>query len=122
MEYRGIAVSRGVAIAPVYLYRPWTPQVEEALIELADAESALADYYAARQEAEAELEAICSRMEAEGEADKAKIFAAHREILFDDGLCEEVEDAIRDELYHPAYAVESVYTAAALMLSKSRTS
>lgn len=120
MEYRGIAVSRGVAIAPVYLYRPWTPQVEEALIELADAESALADYYAARQEAEAELEAICSRMEAEGEADKAKIFAAHREILFDDGLCEEVEDAIRDELYHPAYAVESVYTAAALMLSKSK--
>ena len=120
MEFYGIGVSKGIAIAPVYLYRPYVPQVDEILVEAEEVAQALEDYHAAQAAAQAELEELCGQMEAAGDGDKAKIFAAHREILFDDGLCEEVEDTIHEERYHPSYAVETVYAAAARMLAKSK--
>lgn len=116
MEFYGISVSKGIAIAPVYLYRPYVPRVEERFIEAGEVPRALEAYHDARSEAQAELEELCRRMD----GDKGKIFAAHREILFDMGLCEEVEDAIQGERRHPSWAVETVYAAAARVLAKSK--
>ena len=68
--------------------------------------------------ADAELVAVIQSF-AEADADKAKIFSAHREILNDEEIADEIRIAILDESKSADFAVDSVYTAFAVLLAKA---
>ena len=86
--YTGEAVSKGIAIGPLYQYRPVIYRAEPAQSTDAAAEASRLEEALAR--ADQELTAI---MEGFGpdQQDKAMIFAAHQELLQD----EELLDTIR---------------------------
>jgi phosphotransferase system enzyme I (PtsI) len=94
MIFRGKPVSEGVAIGKAWRFVPEELTVPAAHLEGADErQAALDSFLAARQTADAQLAALEESMAG---ADEAKIFAAHREILFDPGVEEEIRGGILD--------------------------
>lgn len=109
MEYRGNPVSEGLAVGKVYLYRPWLPEVAQGTVLADKAKEAVARYRRLLEQAGKELAGLRKRLEEAGEADKAKIFTAHRDILYDVVMDEEIEDSITQELSTPEWAIHRVY-------------
>jgi phosphotransferase system enzyme I (PtsI) len=109
MKLTGTAVSGGIAIAPAFVYRPFTPEAKEAYIEASAADAAFAAFEQNRAAVEAELLAICESFSA-CDSDKADILRAHIEILNDIAITEEVERRIRSEHMEYQYAIETTFT------------
>ncbi len=109
MKLTGTAVSGGIAIAPTFVYRPFTPEAKEAYIEASAADAAFAAFEQNRAAVETELLAICESFSA-GDNDKADILRAHIEILNDIAITEEVERRIRSEHMEYQYAIETTFT------------
>lgn len=116
--FRGTPVSPGIAEGKVYLYQAFSCDVFESYVPEGREQEAFAEYQAAVQAADAELVAII-RSFSETDADKAKIFSAHREILDDEEIADEIRMAILDESKSADFAVDSVYTAFATLLAKA---
>ena len=112
-------VSKGYAIAPIYLFEPFPADAQESYIGQNEDAAAIDRYEKARDKALAELESIRERLGGT-DPDKAKIFAAHIDILFDEAMDEEIRDLIRSERNTPEFAVKTVFTAYAKLLSKSK--
>ena len=87
----GIAASPGVAVGNVWQVRHQPIRVVE---EANDARQERRALDAALEQAKAELDALQGRLQAKGAANKAAIFAAHRELLDDPDLLEIASDAI----------------------------
>ena len=104
MEYKGNPVSEGIAVGKVYLYQPYVPQVTEGEIPEGEVPGAIARYETLLEGAKKELEQICRRLEAAGDGDKAKIFTAHTDILFDVAMDEEIRDKITYDFMTPEWA------------------
>ena len=113
MIYQGIAISPGVAVAPVCRYVPAQMTVTQQRAE--DAAQELQAYEAALAAAAAALEAAYETMKA-ASGENAAIFEAHLEILRDVAMDEEIRDAIAcgDTA---AWAVECVYSQYADLIS-----
>ncbi|MEN6418874.1 MAG: phosphoenolpyruvate--protein phosphotransferase [Clostridiaceae bacterium] len=109
MKLTGTAVSGGIAIAPAFVYRPFTPEAKEAYIEACAADAAFAAFEQNRAAVETELLAICESFSA-GDSDKADILRAHIEILNDIAITEEVERRIRSEHMTYQYAIGTTFT------------
>ncbi|MEN6339443.1 MAG: phosphoenolpyruvate--protein phosphotransferase [Clostridiaceae bacterium] len=109
MKLTGTAVSGGIAIAPAFVYRPFTPEVTEAYIETDAADAAYEAFERTRSAVGAELLVICESFSA-GDSDKADILRAHIEILNDIAITEEVERRIRSEHMDYLYAIETTFT------------
>ena len=120
MEYRGNPVSEGIAVGKAYLYQPYAPEVAEGEIPEAEAPQAIARYEKMLEGAKRELEAIRQRLEASGDGDKAKIFAAHQDILFDVAMDEEIRDKISYDCMTPEWAVHKVYEKFIKLLGKAK--
>lgn len=118
MTYKGNPVSQGIAIGEAFLYEPFLPSISETLISPDQASDAVARYEAARQRAQAELEAVQQTLGDDEE--KAKIFGAHIEILFDDAMDEDIRDGIRYDHWSPDWAVHQVYEKYIKLLSKAK--
>ncbi len=116
--FRGTPVSPGIAEGNVYLYQAFSCDVFESYVPEGREQEAFQAYQAAVHTADAELVAII-RSFAETDADKAKIFSAHREILDDEEIADEIRTAILDESKSADFAVDSVFTAFATLLSKA---
>lgn len=104
----GIPVSSGVAIAPALVYRSQSYQAAEAHLtseQIAGAKQALEAAFAM---ADSELAALMASF-SQSEAEQAKIFQAHREILQD----EDLKDAILTHIESDHMAAESAVDAAA---------
>ncbi len=101
---KGNPVSEGIAIAPAYVYKPMDDTVKEAFLAPEAAPQAVNAVDSAIELADAELCALIGSFSAE-EAEQAKIFAAHREILRDEALHEAILDAINGEHQTAEYAV-----------------
>lgn len=108
MKFIGKAVSGGIAIAPAFVYRPFTPTVAEAYIDPGEADAAWTRFAENRAAVDAELESILQSF-APCDADKAGILSAHREMLGDVAIAEEVERRIRQEKMTCEYAVETAF-------------
>ena len=106
MIYQGIAISPGVAVAPVCRYVPAQMTVTQQRAD--DSAQELQAYEAALTAAAAALEAAYNTMKA-ASGENAAIFEAHLEILRDVAMDEEIRDAIAcgDTA---AWAVECVYS------------
>ncbi len=115
--FKGAPVSPGVAEGYVYLYQAFTCDVYETYVRAGEEEAALKNYEQAVQAADDELRQLIASFSVEN-ADKAKIFAAHREILADEEIDEEIRSAILSERQATDFAVDRVYTDFALLLSK----
>ena len=118
MEKRlqGNPVSEGIACAKAYVYaRGELVKAPEYFQEGQEAEK-YGEFQKACEQAEQELKELSDRMSAE-DADKAKIFDAHRELLSDEEILEEIREAIRGERMTPDSAVSKVYTEFAELLA-----
>ena len=119
MIYSGNPVSAGIATGAAYLYTPFKPVVEPKEIEEAQVPEAIAHYEAVKEKARDELDAIHAKLEGE-DPEKAKIFTAHRDILFDEAMDEEIRDVITYDYLSPECAINKVYDKFARMLSKAQ--
>jgi len=115
--FKGTPVSPGVAEGYVYLYQAFSCDVYETYVQSGEETTALSSYERAVRAADDELLHLIASFSA-GNADKAKIFAAHREILADEEMDEEIRSAILSERQAADFAVNRVYTEFALLLSK----
>ncbi len=116
---KGNPVSRGIALGNVFIYRAFTADVHEAYFEAGYEKEQLQKYRTAVTAAEAELNAVIEKFSSVSE-EKAKIFAAHKEILTDEEVVEGIEEMILQDHTLPDYAVDSVFTEYAVLLSKAK--
>lgn len=120
MEYKGNPVSEGIAVGKAYLYQPYVPQVTEGEIPEDQAPAAVARYEELLEGAKQELAAIRDRLEKAGDGDKAKIFTAHQDILFDVAMDEEIRDKITYDFMTPEWAIHKVYEKFIKILNKAK--
>lgn len=119
MELTGKPVSQGIVIGTVLLYTPFVPQLDTAPLSPDAVPAALAAYEAAQARAQAELDALETRV-AVDDPDKAKILAAHRDLLQDLAMDEEIRQLIAEEHMSPDMAAAQIYDAYAAVLDKSK--
>lgn len=115
-KYSGNAVSAGVALGNVLLYQPFSATVEDWQISPEAVESERARYHAFAAQAKAELERLAATLAPEDSA-KAAIFKAHCDIVEDEELVAEIEDAIAQSLSSAERATDSVYRKNAAVLA-----
>ena len=120
MEYKGNPVSEGIAVGKAYLYQPYVPQVTEGEVPEDQAPAAVARYEKRLEGAKQELAAIRDRLEKAGDGDKAKIFTAHQDILFDVAMDEEIRDKITYDFMTPEWAIHKVYEKFIKILNKAK--
>lgn len=120
MEYKGNPVSEGIAVGKAYLYQPYVPQVTEGEIPEDQAPAAVARYEKLLEGAKQELSAIRDRLEKAGDGDKAKIFTAHQDILFDVAMDEDIRDKITYDFMTPEWAIHKVYEKFIKILNKAK--
>lgn len=118
MKYQGSPVSRGIAFARIFCFHDEKLAVEHRTLEepLRDAE--LQRYHSAVQAAEQQLQEIYEKCRAH-DAEKAKIFQAHIDILQDLQVREEIDAAILAEGKCAQWAVADVYDLYAGVLAAS---
>lgn len=116
---QGTPVSKGLSVGLAYLYRPVDARVEKRSISPAEAAQEILRYEAAREAASKELSTFETRMAVSGNTN-ATIFAAQREILFDEEMDESVREQIRDGLACAEYAVSCIYEQFAAILETAR--
>lgn len=119
MELLGKPVSQGVVIGEVLRYEPFHPEVEESPIPATEVPQALARYEQARASARAELAALEEKLKG-GDPDKAKILAAHRDILLDPAMDEEIRALVKSQNASPDAAIAQVYDTYAAVLGRSK--
>lgn len=105
---KGSAVSRGVAIGKVYVYRAFTYEVHEAYFEEGFEGESFAHFTDAVKDAEAELDALIASF-GEQDEDKTQIFEAHKQILTDEDIFERVKEEIYTDHTVTEYAVQRVF-------------
>ena len=118
---KGNPVSRGIALAKVYVYKAFKADVHESYFEAGQEAAKFKQFTDAVAAAEAELDTIVASLSVES-PEKAKIFTAHIEILNDEEVAEEVKDMIYSSKAMPDYAVDVVFTEFAILLEKAKDS
>ena len=117
MEWKGNPVSEGCVIGQIYIYAPMEYDPQEEHIAPGGEAQAIDRWRRGREKAGRELDELIARFQAAGD-DKAKIFAAHREILFDQELELMVEQSIREEGFAPSYGAKRAFEDTAQLLSQ----
>ncbi len=114
---KGNPISRGIASGKLFIYKAFTPDIRESYFEAGEEQKHLEQFNSAVKKAAKELDRIYDSLASES-PDKANIFAAHKEILFDEEVAEDVGNLILEDQAMPDYAVDKVFTEFADMLSK----
>lgn len=119
MELKGKGVSPGIAMGAALVYRPFEPCINEQPLPEGGEAEALRRYDEALARAGAELDALEARLTAD-EPDKAAVVAAHRDILRDPAMDEEIRQLVRAERLSPDCAAARVYDMFRAVLSRSK--
>ncbi|MEG0542643.1 MAG: phosphoenolpyruvate-utilizing N-terminal domain-containing protein, partial [Angelakisella sp.] len=119
MRYKANPVSQGIAIGETFHYVPYAPVIAEGAIAESETAAAIAQYEAAKESAKAELEAIFAKLSV-SDPEKAKIFTAHLDILFDAAMDEDIRDDITYECFTPQWAIHKVFEKYIKVISKSK--
>ena len=114
----GKAVSAGFAVGPVFVYSPFEPVLSGGKLDSGEIHASRGRYLELKCEAEDELSEIY-RLLSQDNPEKAKIFAAHQDILYDEAIDEGVYNAI-DRGEPVDCAVNDVYTGFMEMLAKNK--
>ncbi len=105
---KGKTVSKGIAVGRVFVYRAFSCDVHRAYFEEGFERENLLRFENARKIAEQELDAVVASFSAK-DKEKAKIFEAHKEILYDEDIFERVKSEIYGNRTLPDYAVDMVF-------------
>lgn len=119
MIYQGNGVSKGIAIGEIYLYEAFIPHVEESYYDGGEPQCHLERYDRLCAAADKELKEICERLTA-SDPEKADIFTAHRDILFDEDITEELRDGILYDHMTPEWAIETIFSKYMRRLQKAK--
>lgn len=107
--FRGVSVSKGIAIGKAYRYCPTTYQISESYCT---PDSAQAEYVRVKDAIDTallELQTIQQSF-SEDDADKGMIFASHQELLEDEELLGSIEMGILEENRSAEYAVDAAFS------------
>ena len=118
MVLHGISVSEGVAIGPIFVYEPASPQAQERFCGEEELDAELEHYASVCRAAQHELQGMIDSLAAY-DREKAKIFTAHQDLLADVAVTEEIQKAIREKRYCGDWAIQSVYETFIQMLSQT---
>ena len=118
MEERlqGNPVSEGIAYAKSYIYIPGTLTKAPEFFPKGQEEEKYREFRESCEKADSELVTLYNGMCKE-DPDKAKIFSAHRELLQDEEILDEIQETICEENMNPDSAVSKVYTEFAELLA-----
>ena len=118
MEERlqGNPVSEGIAYAKSYIYIPGTLTKAPDFFPKGQEEEKYREFRESCEKADSELVTLYNGMCKE-DPDKAKIFSAHRELLQDEEILDEIRETICEENMNPDSAVSKVYTEFAELLA-----
>lgn len=119
MILKGNPVSPGIAVGKAYLYKAFACDVSEAYFEKGYEANYIGIFEEALAQARRELEDMIASF-AEEDADKAKIFIAHREMLHDEEILDCIRDAIVNGKKRPDFAVNSVFGEFIELLAKAK--
>lgn len=119
MELSGKSVSQGIVIGEILKYEAFHPQLAEEPILEEDVSRALSEYDQTRKRAQAELDALEEKLLA-GDPEKAKIIAAHQDILLDPAMDEEIRGLVSGQNISPDTAISQTYDTYAAILRKSK--
>jgi phosphotransferase system enzyme I (PtsI) len=117
MVIHGIAVSEGIAVGPIFVYKPARTRVQKSFCTEEEIDAELKHYAAVCCAAQKELQELAETL-ASHDREKAKIFTAHQDILADVAITEEIHKAIRDTRCRGDWAIQSVYEKFIGMLSQ----
>ncbi|MEA4969737.1 MAG: phosphoenolpyruvate--protein phosphotransferase [Candidatus Pelethousia sp.] len=117
--FKGNPVSPGLSTGSVYQYKAYACDVFEAYVQPGQELGAVAKYQEAVGLADKELRDIIASF-SQRDADKAKIFSAHRAFLGDEEMDEEIRAAILERRQAPDFAVNRVFTEYAALLSAAK--
>ena len=117
MILTGNPVSPGIALGTVYIYCPFSAEPAESFIEKNAVKEETERYIRVREKAAEEINNIYSLLINE-DPEKAKIFFAHRDILNDPAIQEEIIEGIKSELWAGDWAVWKVYAKFIKMIQK----
>lgn len=113
---KGIAASPGIAIGPVWVYRPIEVEIKRE--KTADVGAELTRFHAALKEANRQLEALGKRAGEQIGEEEAAIFNAHQMFLQDPELISAIEEIITQEQLTAPPAVERGIESFAQMLEQ----
>lgn len=116
--FQGIPVSPGVAIGKPLLYKPFVPGPWPEKVEKDRAQEELLRFETGLGAAEKELEKICTGME-KSKPEKAKIFSAHKDMLCDAAIGDEIRQNISKNAYSAQEAVYRVFGAYAKQVAQA---
>ncbi|MDF1494536.1 phosphoenolpyruvate--protein phosphotransferase [Caproiciproducens sp. CPB-2] len=108
MMYKGNPVSEGIAVGETFHYIPFVPTIVPGKLVHGKTDTALQKYETARAAAKAELETVVGNL-SRNDSQKAKIFQAHLDILFDAVMGGEIRDEICTQHSAPDWAIEKTY-------------
>ena len=114
---QGNAVSRGIAMAEAYVYEPLDLTIIKGICTKEEVETECKRFYDAMNRAKDELERLYDILEKE-HPEQAKIFAAHKELLDDEEMIEETENAIKEDCLTAESAVDMIFNQYAELLKQ----
>ncbi|MBL8093832.1 MAG: phosphoenolpyruvate--protein phosphotransferase [Anaerolineales bacterium] len=106
-QFKGLPASPGIAIGPIWLYRP-----QEAIVErhtVADPTAEWVRLQVAIAKARTQLQALESRARENIGEEEAEIFAAHQLFLSDDDLLVDLRTVLRTQRLNAEAAVEDAF-------------
>lgn len=118
-ELKGNPVSYGYAIGNVYIFEHVDVSTDEALIDESSVFGAVKRYEIAKKKALAELDLTISQMQ-ENNDDKADIFIAHRAILTDVAIDEEIRGGISAKFWNTEFAITKIFQKYIRIIERSK--
>lgn len=119
MIIKGNPVSPGIALEKAYLYSAFSCEVFASYFEKGHEEKYTKIFENAITEAQCELDGLIVSLMLT-DANKAKIFIAHKEILSDEEILDMIHNAIVSEQKKPDFAVKGVFEEFIEILGKSQ--
>ncbi|MBO1719716.1 phosphoenolpyruvate--protein phosphotransferase [Extibacter sp. GGCC_0201] len=118
MTYQGNGISEGIANGRIYRYLPAEIHITRQSVSKSEAGQNLEKFQRLRRTAMQELLQMEHKLQTT-DPGKAKIFAAHQEMLEDEELQESISNAI-EECYSLDWAIESSFSQFITLLSKAK--
>ncbi|HRF47837.1 MAG TPA: phosphoenolpyruvate--protein phosphotransferase [Anaerolineales bacterium] len=106
-QFKGLPASPGIAIGPIWIYRPQEAVVERHLV--ADPTAEWVRLQVALAKARTQLQALESRARETIGEEEAEIFAAHQLFLADDDLLVDLRTVLRNQRLNAEAAVEDAF-------------
>lgn len=111
-QYKGVSVSRGIAVGEVMLYRPFLPDLAEG-----EDHSPFIDKIMVYIEALAMAESECAHIMASAGGESTAILAAHIDILKDPEIYANIRELLENEPVSVSSAVNRIFTRSSNILA-----